>query len=353
MIPEVTPNTPAPGRATVIEGDALEVARSLPPASIDLIATDPPYFRVKDEPWDRQWDDRRAFLAWIDQLCTEWQRVLRPNGSLYVFAGPRMAREVANVIAERFVLLNEIFWVKRAGRHLGARKEDLRSYFPQTERIIFAEQPGADSQYTAADRRLRAEIFEPLRAYLDEARARAGVSLAECNQAIGSQMAGHYFNRSQWTFLPRGAYQALQELFAGRAGGVACLARSYDELEEEYQELRAEYERRRRILSGLRRAFGVTAEVPYTDVWIFDTVMHRPGKHPCEKPLALMEHIVRASSRPGDTVADFFAGSGTTGEAAVRHGRDALLVELSPEWVRVARERCRVAGSQQLAETEV
>jgi site-specific DNA-methyltransferase (adenine-specific) len=248
------------------------------------------------------------------------------------------------VIAERFVLLNEIFWVKRAGRHLGARKEDLRSYFPQTERIIFAEQPGADSQYAAADRRLRAEVFEPIRAYLDEARARAGANIAECNRALATQMAGHYFNRSQWTFLPRGAYEALRELFAERAGGGVCLARSYGELEEEYQELRVEYERRRRILSGLRRAFGVTAEVPYTDVWIFDTVQHYPGKHPCEKPLALMEHIVKTSSRPGDTVADFFAGSGTTGEAAVRNGRDALLVELSPEWVKVARERCEAVG---------
>lgn len=346
MMPEYTPKKPTPpGRATVIEGDALEVARGLPAASIDLIATDPPYFRVKDEPWDRQWDNRRAFLAWIGQLCEEWQRILKPNGSLYVFAGPRMAREVANVIAERFVLLNEIFWVKKAGRHLGARKEDLRSYFPQTERIVFAEQPGADSQYAAADRQLRAEIFEPLRAYLDGERARAGASMAECTRAIGTQMAGHYFNRSQWTFLPRGAYEALQDLFAERIGGaVACLARSYDELEEEYQELRAEYDRRRRILSGLRRAFGVTAEVPYTDVWIFDTVQHYPGKHPCEKPLALMEHIVKASSRPGDTVADFFAGSGTTGEAAVRNGRDALLVELSPAWARAARERCGVKG---------
>jgi site-specific DNA-methyltransferase (adenine-specific) len=161
-----------------------------------------------------------------------------------------MAREVANVIAERFVLLNKISWAKRAGRHLGARKEDLRSYFPQTERIIFAEQPGADSQYAAADRQLRSEILR--RAYLDEARASAGASIAECNQAIGSQMAGHYFNRSQWTFLPRSACEALQELFAGRAGGIACLTRPYDELEEEYQQLRAEYERRRRILSGLR-----------------------------------------------------------------------------------------------------
>ena len=50
----------------------------------------------------------------------------------------------------------------------------------------------------------------------------------------------------------------------------------------------------------------MTADVPYTDVWEFPPVQYYPGKHPCEKPAAMMEHIIRSSSRPGDVVADFF-----------------------------------------------
>jgi site-specific DNA-methyltransferase (adenine-specific) len=38
------------------EGDALDVLRSLPDASVNLVVTDPPYFRVKAEWWDRQWE---------------------------------------------------------------------------------------------------------------------------------------------------------------------------------------------------------------------------------------------------------------------------------------------------------
>jgi len=275
--------------------------------------------------------------------------VLKPNGSLYVFAGPRMAREVGNVVAERFCILNDIVWVKRHGHHRQARKESLRSYFPQTERIIFAEQFGADRAFGAADRLLRAEVFEPIRSYLDGERIRASVGLDECNRILGTRMAGHYFGRSQWTFIPRAAYEALREAFAGRvADGV--FSRPYDELEAEYRRLEAEYARRRETLANLRRAFGVTADVPYTDVWTFDPVMYRRGKHPCEKPLALMQHIVTASSRPGELVADFFAGSGTTGEAAIRHGRDVLLVELSPQWARVARDRCDRAVNRERTE---
>jgi adenine-specific DNA-methyltransferase len=57
--------------------------RNLPDASVDAVVTDPPYYRVKDEDWDRQWDDPSAFLAWLNQVAEQWQRVLKPNGSLY------------------------------------------------------------------------------------------------------------------------------------------------------------------------------------------------------------------------------------------------------------------------------
>ena len=40
----------------LIQGDAIETMRGLPDNSVDLIATDPPYFKVKGDAWDRQWD---------------------------------------------------------------------------------------------------------------------------------------------------------------------------------------------------------------------------------------------------------------------------------------------------------
>ena len=67
-----------------------------------------------------------------------------------------------------------------------------------------------------------------------------------------------------------------------------------------------------------------------TDVW-WHTIVSPTGKektgYPTQKPLKILERIVRVHSDPGDLVVDFFAGSGTTGEAAARLGRDYLLVE--------------------------
>ena len=86
-----------------------------------------------------------------------------------------------------------------------------------------------------------------------------------------------------------------------------------------------------------------------TDVW-WHTIVSPTGKektgYPTQKPLGILERIVRVHSNPGDTVLDFFAGSGTTGVAAARNGRSAILVDQSPEACALMRKRLEVAEPQ-------
>lgn len=49
--------------------------------------------------------------------------------------------------------------------------------------------------------------------------------------------------------------------------------------------------------------------------------------HSCQKPVDLLERIIRTHTNPGDTICDFFAGSGSTGVAAVHTGRRYILIE--------------------------
>ncbi|MFT4009287.1 MAG: site-specific DNA-methyltransferase [Nocardioidaceae bacterium] len=83
-----------------------------------------------------------------------------------------------------------------------------------------------------------------------------------------------------------------------------------------------------------------------TDVW-WHTIVPTAGRektgYPTQKPLGILRRIVSASSAPGDRVLDFFAGSGTTGAAAVELGRRFLLVDSNPEAAQVMRSR--FAGS--------
>jgi site-specific DNA-methyltransferase (adenine-specific) len=318
----------------IIHGDALEEVAKMADNSVSLILTDPPYFRFKALDWDRQWETRADYLAWIGKLCQQWQRILKPNGSLYCFASPQMAAYVEVTISEWFNVLNSIVWAKPdfSTKAEMTTKESKRAYFASSERIIFAEHHGADNiakgeaGYVKKFDELRGFVFEPLRAYLDNERIAARVEKEDINEALGFRRSGgmasrHYFSRSQWCLPTKEHYEKLRELF--NRNGTEHLRREYEDLRREYEDL--------------RRPFFLSADIPYTDVWRFRTVAHYPGKHECEKPQALLRHIIEVSSKPGDLVLDCFAGSGSTGHAAISMRREFVGIEISEHWADYAK----------------
>jgi site-specific DNA-methyltransferase (adenine-specific) len=69
-------------------------------------------------------------------------------------------------------------------------------------------------------------------------------------------------------------------------------------------------------------------------------VNHRIGKvHPTEKPVALMEYLIRTYTNEGDTVLDNTMGSGTTGVACVNTGRKFIGIERDPTYFEIAKQR--------------
>lgn len=292
-------NTVKKGKITVHHTDALTLLAQLPDNSIDLIATDPPYYKVKSESWDNQWRDKAHFFEWLDSILAEYHRVLKPAGSIYLFAGPHLATDVELAIRRHFNLLNHIIWRKPTGRHLGCRKESLRKYFPQTEHIMFAE-----------SKKKMPFAFEPIRAYLDDTVKLAGITRKQINQACGCQMSGHWFDRSQFSFPSEAHYNTINNLVGNQL--------------KPWAELKAEYKR----IKQQRRHFAVTKHVHYTNVWDFKPVQYYEGKHPCEKPHDLMQHIIKSSSKVGDLVLDTFVGSGSTAIACQALDRQFIGCEM-------------------------
>ena len=88
-----------------------------------------------------------------------------------------------------------------------------------------------------------------------------------------------------------------------------------------------------------------------TDCW-WNTIVSPTGRektgYPTQKPLAVLERIVRVHSSPGDRLLDFFAGSGSFGEAAIRNGREVVLIDQNPEAIRIMRERLRRYDTEML-----
>ena len=310
---------------TLINGDCLVEMAKLPTRSVDLILTDPPYFKVKDDAWDRQWEKPAEFIAWLDQIAEQWARILKPNGSLFCFASPQMAARVECQISERFSILNSIVWAKNHTKKGSiARRvcvDDLRSFFPEQERVIFAEHYGADNMakgeagYMAKCDELRGFLFEPLRSYLTAERERAGHTTKTICQALKCTTASHYFSKSQWALPTEKHYQTMRELF-NKSG------------QYEY----------------LRRPFSVSKDQPFTDVWTFEPVSNYKGKHPCEKPQDLLRHAISSTTRPGAIVLDCFLGSGSTGITCRELGRNFIGIELDPDYFRKASEAIKGGG---------
>lgn len=324
---------------TVVVSDALAFLRGLPDTSVDLIATDPPYHGVKDEDWDNQWATDADYLAWLTQHLKEFRRILKANGSLYVFASPRMAARVEIAVGEQFNVINRITWQKPPFSTKAEMfdKDTMRGFFPASEAIIFAEQYGSDkpynealidgnSTYWSACESTKRSIFGD---YLKIEFNRAGKTNRQIAALFPSATGGLTGCVSNWLLgynCPTPDQYAKMRDYLNRSGG--------EYLRAEYEELRAEYEE-------LRRPFNITADDAYTDVWTFRTVNTYPGKHPCEKPLDLMQHIVRASSREGGIVLDCFCGSGATLAAARNLKRHYIGCDASDHWVNESRKRLR------------
>jgi DNA modification methylase len=76
------------------------------------------------------------------------------------------------------------------------------------------------------------------------------------------------------------------------------------------------------------------------DVWTINTRPHEEA-HIAMFPEELVERCIRCASRPGDIILDCFAGSGTTGLVARTMGRNAVLLDISEEYVNLMRERLK------------
>lgn len=320
---------------TLYHGDAFEVIPSLP-EDIGCLLTDPPYFQVKDDEWDNQWDKASDFLAWMGEWLDLAKPKLAPNGSVWVFASPAMTSSVERLIAERFRPLNSIRWVKEAGWHNKAELSAMRRYLTPWEGIVLAEQ--YDDQYGDMAKALHREVFAPIGRYIQTERIKAGWSTNDLEVAlgyeerkrpgVGTRLCGRW---EEGSAIPtKKAYEEMQALL--NAGGGGYLTREYEDLRREYEDLRRKYE-------DLRRPFNIEHRHLSEDIWHFKSVPAYPGKHPCEKPIDMLSHMITASTKPGWTVLDPFAGSGSTLVAARNLGRKAIGVELEKKYCEIIANR--------------
>lgn len=315
----------------VVAGDSLEHLRRVPDRSVSLIVTDPPYHSTKKANifGDTSFEEDQHFLEWMEQYAAEWKRVLKLSGTLYVFCSSQMSGRLEVAIAKHLKPIAHVTWTKPNepgydGWKGKMKKESLRTWYPHSERILMFEQ----GTYGSSEAYRRS----PMGKYLLECRRSSGLSMIALTERIGA------YGR-----VNRGGAVANWE-----AGRNIPSREQYSKLKSVLEECGVE---RMLDYEDLIRPMRVSKSVEFADTWDFMSVRPFKGKHPAEKPQDMLMHMVEASSYPGDIVLDCFAGSGSTGVAALRLGRRAICMELEEQWIkRSAAEMADVALSDVYSE---
>ena len=316
--------------SVVANGDSQKVLQKIPDHSVSLILTDPPYHSTKKENIinDKAFDSDDEFLAWMEVFAKEWKRILRLNGSGFMFCSSAMEAKLELMLSKYFNVLSHIVWTKPNepgydGWKGKMKKETLRQWYPQSERIIFFE--------PAAEGNLKRSVFGNM---LKEARSKCGMTMHELTAIIGAHgKVNHGGAVSNWESgrnIPnREQYEKI------------CNALSEHGLEEPMP-----------YYEDAIRPFEVSADVEFTDIWTFPSVKQYEGKHPAEKPINMLEHCILASTFENDIVLDCFAGSGSTLIAALKTGRYSVGIEIDENWCKAIKDRLEKVGDLDIKQLE-
>jgi site-specific DNA-methyltransferase (adenine-specific) len=329
--------------------DCLEGLKDIRDNTVDLIVIDPPYFRIMVREhngnmhnWDNQWDTFEDYLSWCRSWFMELKRVLKSNGSLYIFSDDKICAYVQIELDKLFNLENSIVWVKPNNMTIKGW-DKFRCYSPITERILFYSKESRNSNLENECYAENVKIFAPIIEYMIEQKRKIKEYFnfktdEQFNEYVNkitdtkSVVSRHYFTYSQWVFPTKDIWEKLQtinnEVFRKE---YEVFRKEYEVFRKEYEVFRKEYEVRRRIFSPKKN---------FTDVWTFNiTSSSENTYHPTQKPVALIRRIIETSSKEGDLVLDCFVGSGTSAVASKSLNRNFIGFEISKEYCDVAKER--------------
>jgi len=309
----------------IIMGDCLDVLPSFPDNTFDLAILDPPYYKIKSDAWDNQWKTFSEYLEWLEGVCLQVKRVLKDNGSLYVFGDDQRIAYIQVRLDKHFTFLNHLIWYKRNNLPIKFAHNN-RKYCPVSERILFyslQDQTGLETVM------LDTNNFKTLRQYFKDFQQALNLGLKQINTTLGHRKAEHsfYWGSTQWDLPTPETYQELLNL-----------PRNPDFEAREYEDLRREYEDHRREYEDLRRPFNYQEKM----YEVFDIPIiggKENTAHPTTKPKELYKRLIQASTNEGALVLDPFAGSGTSIIAAKETGRYCIAIEKEEKYLPIIQER--------------
>ena len=297
---------------TLFLGDNLEIMQGMNSECVDLIYLDPPFFTQRDwGDFDDRWKSIDDYISFLEIRCKEMHRILKNTGSFYLHCDPTASHYIKVMLDNLFGFdnfRNEIVWLRKHEQHNFATKQmtrqhDIIFYYSKTKKSKYNiqylpyKEGYIDNDYKHEDKRGKYQTFP-------------------CTNESGGNKPYSFMGITRaWRFKK----ERMQQMYDD------------DMLTQATQTSPFRYKKYVDDAKGIR----------LSDLWI-DIKPVRGTEctgYKTQKPLELLERIIKASSNEGDIVLDPFCGSGTTLVAAQRLGRKWVGIDLSATAITLAKKR--------------
>ena len=257
-----------------------------------------------------------SFIAMIYERLALMRDLLAEDGSIYVHMGPTVNHYVRGVLDEVFgrnSFSNEIIW-RRAFGH-----SDSTKYGIIHDVVLF---------YSKSAKRIWNQVLQPaekeyIDTFFDQYDEQRGERYQRLSLSAGGLSGGGY----------RYEYKGVNTLWR-------C---PIETLRKHDSEGRLHWPKKEGGVPRLKKYESEHEGVPLQDIWTDISKIHNQSNeltgYSTQKPEALLERIIKASSNEGDLVADFFCGSGTTASVAEKNGRKWIVSDLGKFAIHTTRKR--------------
>lgn len=326
----------------LLHGDCLKLMKEIPDGAVDLILCDLPYQMT-----DCEWDHALPF----DQLWAEYKRVLKVNGVAALFGVQPFTTQL--IASNRKDFRYCWYWLKnQVTGFTYARYQPMRQI--EDIAVFICNTPGHNNKGK----------HQALREYMFEELNRSGKTRKDINKILGNQMSSHYFTYGEQFSIPSA------ENWAKLQAATGCFKRDYKSIRSEYEsELGGTSAESFTYNPQGLQVVTNTKKKRWTPkpggIYSMDTLMQEytprfknwpknvlqfnteRGLHPTQKPVPLLEYLVRTYTNEGDTVLDNCMGSGSTGVAVKRvGGRHFIGMEKNKVYFDIACERIEKEAGQ-------
>lgn len=307
----------------LMQGDCLELMKEIPSGSVDMILTDPPYGTMNTDGGRKLgingWDE----VVDHTKMLEECNRILRTNGALVLFSQDPYTAKLMTETHGNLPFSYRMTWLKdNFANALGCKKapvnytEDICVFFKKHTKHDF-------------------EGFHPLRAYSKMVINYLGKSLKQINKDLGHRRAEHFFyvDSTQFSLCTESTYNQLIEVYnINDMEGF----KPYSDIKPVDELYRADLIKR--MTAASPKVFNLPEGKKYKSN-VLSYKKDYSGFHPTQKPVALLEDLIKTYTNEGDTVLDFTCGSGSAGVAAKNLNRKFIGIELDENYFNIAKQR--------------